>query len=81
MNYEDGTKEKTTEEYWAISLDDFSEEIFQWLGRYQDGGDGHYARYTGTKEECIDKCLTHIKKLLEEEIYESDDYGYDLRDE
>lgn len=66
------------EEYHAINLDDWSEESFHWLESHQDGGAGHYARYTGSKEECIMKCLDALKPLLEKIMYRSDDYGYEL---
>lgn len=65
-----------TVEYWSIFLDDWAEESFQWLGGHQDGNAGHYARFTGTKEECITKCLTALRPLIEKMMYRSDDYGY-----
>lgn len=63
--------------YWAISLDEWAEESFQWLGSHQDGGAGHYAVYTGTKQEAIEKCLSALRPLVEKMLYESDDYGYE----
>lgn len=65
-----------TEEYWAISLDDWAEESFQHLGLHQDGRAGHYARFTGTKEECAEKCLEILRQLVEKMLYRSDDYGH-----
>lgn len=72
--------EGSREEYHAINLDDFAEESFQWLGSHQDGRAGHYARYTGTKEECVQKCLDGLRPLIEKMMYTSDDYGCELKD-
>jgi hypothetical protein len=63
-------------EYYAISLDEWSEESFNRLGSKQDGGAGHYARFDGTKDECIEKATAVLKELVGEMIYRSDDYGY-----
>lgn len=65
--------------YWAISLDNFSEEVFHHLERHQDGKAGHYAVYHGTKEQAIQKCLAALRPLIERMIYQSDDYGYELQ--
>ncbi len=67
-----------SEEYHAINIDDFVEESFHWLGSHQDGRASHYARFTGTKEECVEKCLKSLCSLIEQMIYQSDNYGYRL---
>lgn len=69
-----------TDEYHSISLDEWTEESFYWLGSHQDGVAGHYARYTGTKGECVEKCLAALRPLVEKMMYRSDDYGYNLND-
>ena len=66
------------ETYHAINLDEWTEEAFEHLGTHQDGPAGHYARYTGTKEECVNKCLEALRPLIERIMYQSDDYGYEL---
>jgi len=62
-------------QYYAIGLDDFTDEVWVCLERGQDGGAGHYARFTGTKEECVQKCVGLLRALVEKTMYLSDDYG------
>jgi hypothetical protein len=69
------------EEYWAIDLDNWADESHTHLSCNQDGPAGHYARYTGTKEECIQAITDTLKELVSQLIYKSNDYGYPESDE
>ncbi len=65
--------------HFSISLDDMSEDLFNHMGTHQDGGAGHYARYTGAdREEAKTRALNVMAAWLEENLYISDDYGHPL---
>lgn len=68
--------------HYSVSLDDFCEEVWDHLEKNQDGGAGHFARFTAdTKEEAVNKAADCIKSLLESMMYESDDYGHNINEE
>lgn len=65
--------------HFTIDLDEFAEDVCEHLEKSQDGGAGHYARFTAnTKADAIVKVIACIAKLLDEKMYISDDYGYPL---
>jgi len=78
MKTSDTQKATTEKEFHAVNIDDFTEDVFDWLGSHQDGGAGHFARFTGTKKECVKKLLDNLKPFVEKQMYNSDDYGYKL---
>jgi len=62
--------------HWAISIDEFTDECFDWLETHDEGPAGHYARYTAdTKGKAVKKLLDSLRPLIEKMMYESDDYG------
>lgn len=68
---------KEVSKHWALSIDEFCEEVFDCLERGQDGGAGHYARFTaGTREEAVGRVLSCLETLVDRMLYVSDDYGY-----
>lgn len=65
--------------HFSIDLDFFSETVHEFLASNQDGGAGHFARFTTeTKEEAAKRASKLIEKHLLDVMYESDDYGYKL---
>ena len=64
------------EQYWSVSLDELSYRVFDWLETHQDGHSGHYARYTGSRLIAKEKLLSQIALLVDNILYESDDYGH-----
>lgn len=67
--------------HFTIDLDDFSETIHHHLASTQDGGAGHFARFTAaTKQEAVERAVACVRNHLLEVMYESDDYGYELED-
>lgn len=75
------TKQGIERTYWAISLNDWADESYLWLAQNQEGSAGHYAVVTGTKEQAVKKFLAILRSLLEEMVYESDDYGNEMGEE
>ena len=62
--------------HFAISLDNFVEEVHHHLSTHQDGVAGHYARYTAeTKDAAVERAMQAMRPLLARVMYESDDYG------
>jgi len=61
--------------HWAFNLDELAEEVFTALEKGQDGNAGHYARFTGSREECIEKAIKILRRVLDDAIYPSDAYG------
>ncbi len=60
---------------WSLPLDELCEEIFHYDFRHESPA-GHYVVFSGSKNEAITQMLRNMRGLLEEIVYESDDYGY-----
>jgi len=66
--------------HFAISLDDFCGQAWSHLEYNQDGGSGHYARFTAdSKEAAACKAAESLKALVLAMMYESDEAGYPLQ--
>ncbi len=62
--------------HFAIDIDDFTNEVFEHLGRNQDGPASHHARFTAdSREDAIERALASLRILVDRLIYPSDDYG------
>jgi hypothetical protein len=64
-------------EYWALSLDDLSEQI--WDMRSEVNG-SHYIGFAGTREEVRAKLLEAFRRLVDTMIYRASSYGSRFED-
>ena len=66
--------------YFAIGLDEFTEEVFLFLERKQDSRAGHRAAFEGTKEQAKQKVLAALAEFIEPRLYPSDIFGEQIEE-
>jgi len=67
--------------HYAISLDDFVEQVHEYLSENQDGPAAHYACYeANNKKAAVLRVLEELKPFIVAQVYKSDAYGYRLSD-
>lgn len=59
-------------EYWGMSLDEISEEIYQIKN---DAIGGHYIAFEGSKEEARRKMIDAFTRFIDEHLYKANSYG------
>lgn len=67
---------ETEEQYWGISLDDFTDKIWQIRS---DAKGRHYITFAGTRDQALKQITEEFNKLLDKEIYRATPYGYPYR--
>jgi hypothetical protein len=59
-------------EYWGMSLDEISEEIYQ---IENDGAGGHYIAFAGDRATARQKMIAAFTALIDEHLYRASSYG------
>lgn len=59
-------------EYWGMSLDDISEEIYSIPN---DGAGGHYIAFEGDKATARQKMIDAFTALIDQHLYLANSYG------